>query len=135
MRGGLPVSLRIALCSGALALGTAACGTPEALPPQIYQVWRNPDPAYRDRYFELREGWVIFGTGSYTSTMYPIQGIDVERAGIRTEFNIEYLADDGALVPLRIVYTPGPPAQLQLGSRRDTWVPESAAPRPKGGSS
>jgi hypothetical protein len=47
--------------------------------------------------------------------------------GETTEISIEYRADDGETVPLNLVYMPGSPPHLRIGSRKDQWIPEKYA--------
>ena len=115
-----------ALC--ALALAGAACrGEPEVLPAELLGTWRTQNPEFRNSFFELREGWVVFGADGYTASMHPIHRVASKRSEASTEFAIEYLVDDGAALPLLLVYTPGSPPRLRVGRRPDAWVPESAA--------
>jgi len=100
---------------------------PESLPEELLQVWRTPGPRYRDRYFELREGWLVFGTGRYTSALHSIQKVTSEPATSSTRYTIEYRTRDGAVLPLEILHTPGSPAKLLLGNQPHAWIPEKHA--------
>jgi len=102
-------------------------GASEPLPDDLIQVWRNPAPGYKDRYFEIRKDWVLFGTSDFTFKMHPIERVQSERVGKTTEFTIEYRADDGEAVPVRLVYSPGSPPHLRIGIREDLWIPEKFA--------
>ena len=120
---------RIALCALVVA-ALAGCNEPERLPAALIGVWRTPNPEFRESYFELREGWVVFGADRYQITMYPIHRIESSRSGDATEYAIEYETEDGEVLPLVLVYLPGmppQPPQLQVGHRSDLWVPESQA--------
>ena len=111
-----------------LAAAAIACGGgPEPLPAELIGTWRTSNPDFRESYFELREGWVVFGADRYQISMYPIQGIESSRTGAATEYAIEYETEDGAVLPLLLVYSPGSPPTLQVGRRRDLWVPASHA--------
>lgn len=102
------------------------CGS-DPLPDDLIQVWLNPAPGYRDRYFEIREGSIVFGTGAYSLRIHSIERVRLQRVGEATEIAIEYRADDGETVPLNLVYTPGSPPRLRIGSRKDQWIPEKYA--------
>jgi hypothetical protein len=112
---------------GLLALGVIACGATETLPPELLGTWRTDNPVLRESYFELREGWVVFGADRYRASMHPIRSVASTRSGGSTEYDIEYTDEDGAFLPLHLVYTPGSPPRLRVGQRPDAWVPESAA--------
>jgi hypothetical protein len=116
---------RIALC--VLALAALACGEPERLPAELIGVWRSPNPEFRESYFELREGWVVFGADHYRISMYPIQRIQSSRTDDGTQYSIDYQTEDGAVLPLVLVYSTGQSPRLQVGRRKDLWVPESQA--------
>jgi hypothetical protein len=124
---------RIALCL--LAVATLACGEPERLPAELIGIWRTPSPGFLDSYFELRDGWVVFGADRYRISMYPIHRIESSRSGDTTEYAIEYVTEDDAILPLVLVYTPattpgstpGTPPSLKVGRRPELWFPESQA--------
>jgi hypothetical protein len=120
---------RLVVLVVASALGLAACAAspPETLPAEILTVWRTAAPGYADRFFELRDGWVVFGTGQSTNTAYPIEGIRSNTQFDGTRYTIEYRAEDGALVPLEIFYIPGRPATIRVGRQLNVWVPEANA--------
>ena len=81
---------RIALC--VLAVAALSCGgEPERLPAELIGTWRTASPDLRESYFELREGWVVFGADRYRLSMYPIHRVESSRAGGATEYAIEYL--------------------------------------------
>src|SRR5687768_9231714 len=117
---------RVALC--VLAVAALACGSePPQLPAELIGTWRTQSPDLRESYFELREGWVVFGADRYRISMHPIHSIESTRSGTATAYAIEYLTEDGAALPLQLVYSPGTPPRLQIGRRRDAWFPESKA--------
>lgn len=115
-----------ALC--ALALIAIACGAePTGVPRELLGIWRNPNPEFRESYFELREGWVLFGADRFQMSMYPVHRVESAPTAAGTEYRIEYLAEDGDALPLVLVHQPGPRTTLQVGRRPDRWVPESEA--------
>ncbi len=120
-----------ALVTGAsLLFALVGCGS-DPLPDDLIQVWRNPAQGYSDRYFEVREDLIIFGTGAHSSKMHSIERVRSQRVGETTELTIEYRADDGETVPLNLVHTPGNPPHLRIGSRKDQWIPEKYADGPQ----
>lgn len=110
-------------CAAACGIGSRS----EALPPQLLHVWRTEAPGYRDRSFELRPGWVVFGTSRYTNVIHPIESVQTKRSGSSTIVTIGYRVDDGAVLELRLEWTPGAPDLLRIGHRHDLWVPEENA--------
>ena len=114
------------VCALLLVFALAGCGS-DLLPRELIQVWRNPAPGYSDRYFEVREASITFGTGAGTQKRHFIESVQAEQVGITTELTIEYRLDDGETAPLTLVHTPGNPPYLQIGSRKDQWIPEQYA--------
>src|SRR5262245_30120367 len=117
---------RIAVCL--LALAALACGEPEKLPKELIGVWRTP--SFVESYFELREGWVVFGADRYQISMYPIHRIESHRSGDTTEYAIDYATEDDTMLHIVLVYTPATPVApptLQVGRRSELWIPESKA--------
>ncbi len=119
--------LRAIVACGALSLVLSSCGGSEPLPDELLRVWRNPAPGFQDRYFELREGTLIFGTGGESFKLHSIERVESSRVGQSTAFSIGNRSDDGETVPLKLLHTPGSPAPLQIGSRPDRWIPEKDA--------
>lgn len=102
-------------------------GPPDTLPPQLLGIWRTDAPGYRDRSFELRPGWVLFGTGGHSVAMYPVDDVHVTRAGNVTHVVVAYRTEDDALLEVALEWTPGNPDRLRIGRRHDVWVPEARA--------
>lgn len=123
------MTLRETVIGVSLLLAISGCGgdASEPLPEDLIQVWRNPAPGYEDRYFEIREQWVLFGTSDFTFKMHPIESVQSQHVDKVTKFTIEYRAADGESVPVHLVYTPGSPPHLRIGAREDLWVPEKFA--------
>lgn len=121
--------------TGAIAVLCALAGCrAEPVPAALVHLWRSAAPAYRDHPLEIREGWLVFGTGGYTSELYPIVDIDSEpgEAG-STRYAIHYRADDGARLQLRVVLTPGRPDSLRIEHLDAIWLADPASAGPKKG--
>ncbi len=121
------MNVRVIVSVAALLFSLVGCGSSDPLPEELFQVWRNPAPGYRDTYFEVRRGSIIFGTGTYTFNSHPIRGVRSRRVGKTTEFTIEYRANDGETVLVNLLHTPGSPPRLRIGARPDQWIPEKYA--------
>jgi hypothetical protein len=109
----------------------AGCREPEPVPTELIHVWRTAAPAYRDRHLEVREDLLVFGTGSYLSELYPIEGIDSEPADAgSTRYTIHYRTQDGGHLQLKVLHVPGNPASLRIDHIDDDWhaVSESVDP-------
>ena len=118
------MNIRVIGIGVSLLFTLVGCGS-DPLPGDLIQVWRNPAPGYRDRFFEIQEGWIIFGSSVDSYKAHSIEGVRLRRVGETTEIAIEYRADDGETVPLNLVHTPGSPPQLRIGSRPDQWIPDT----------
>jgi hypothetical protein len=116
-----------AFVSGVLLLSALAGCSSDPLPRELIQVWRSPAPGYSDRYFEVSEASITFGTGAGTRKRHFIESVQSEQVGNTTELTIEYRMDGGETAPLILVHTPGNPPHLQIGARKDQWVPEQYA--------
>ena len=117
----------VLVAAAALWMGCGASPPSDPLPSDLLGTWRTEAPGYRDRHFELRPEWVIFGTSRYTAAMHPIEHVRVTPDGSTTRVLIAYRTDDGALLELPLEWTPGDPQRLRIGRRRDVWVPEARA--------
>lgn len=115
------------VAAAVLWLGCGVGAPSDPLPTDLLGVWRTRAPAYRDRSFELRPEWVVFGTSKYTTDLHPIEHVRVTPAGSTTRVVIAYRTDDGAVLELPLEWTPGDPQRLRIGRRQDVWVPEARA--------
>jgi len=117
----------------ALLCALAGCRA-EPVPAALIHVWRTDAPAYRDRHLEIREDWLVFGTGGYGSELYPVVDVDSEPAeGAARRYTIHYRADDGARLELRVVLTPGKPDSLRIDHTDEIWLADPASANPKKG--
>lgn len=114
-----------------LSVLLVACHAPGPVPPELVDVWRSDAPAYRDRIFEVREGWVVFGTGEHTRSIFEIEGVDSEPgSGGRVHHTLHYWTQDGERLSVQLIYQPGDPGRsaskrpdsLRIGHRDETWV-------------
>lgn len=103
-----------------------ACGSSASLPADLLGLWQHPDPAHADRSLEIRPDRIIFGVGGGDHDAFPISSIDAEPDGAATVFTVEYRQVDGARIPLRLRFTPGPNPELRLGRREGVWRPARA---------
>jgi hypothetical protein len=70
-------------------------GLARTVPERLHGVWVTPDPAYTDRYFELGEDFVVFGTGGVHSQRFAIIGFSGVREVDGREFDTIYFGDGG----------------------------------------
>jgi hypothetical protein len=112
----------------------AGCRAPEPVPTELIHVWRTAAPAYRDRHLEVRKDLLVFGTSSYQSELYLIEGFDREPADAgSTRYTIHYRAQDGGLLQLKVLLIPGNPASLRIDHIDDDWHADTDSADPEKG--
>ena len=111
---------------GLLAAILAACGAAsDSVPQGLLQIWRTDAPAYKGKYFELRDGTLIFGTGPHAFAMHSVEHIEVTlTANGSVEYVFDYRDNDGETAQVRFVHTPGPPATIRMANRDEVWTPQ-----------
>jgi hypothetical protein len=116
----------------ALACSFALCACEpksETLPSEMLQVWRSDEPRYIGRYFELRDNWVIFGTGAALSDMHVVEHVTSEanpEGGRR--YTIQYRAEDGTVTSVQVIHHPGPRPTLKFANHDEVWTPRPISP-------
>ena len=114
-----------------LACSFAVCACEpqsEALPSEMLQVWVSDAPRYRDRHFELRDDWVIFGNGNTGSNIHMVEHVASEPnpEGGRL-YTIRYRAEDGTTTAVQVIHHPSPRATLKFVNHDEVWRPHSAS--------
>ena len=128
--GNQPVSgLLTGLLIGLLAASLGACkGVSDPVPAELLQIWTTDAPAYKGRYFELRDGTLLFGTGPHTFAMHGVEHVEATpTAPGSVEYVFDYKADDGETAQVRFVHTAGPPATIRMANHDEVWTPQSDA--------
>jgi hypothetical protein len=96
----------------------------ETLPAEMLQAWHSDAPGYEYRSFELRDDWVIFGTGLANSDMFKLEHVqsEADSAGGR-RYTIRYTTMDGESVAVEIIHRPGPHTTLKFANHNEVWTP------------
>lgn len=92
------------LFMGYLLLSHGSSGT---VPADLYGVWKTSAPKYADRFMEISEGVILFGTGKDTLESYVLDSVDIQPDGTKTLYTITYLDRDMEELRLSFYYEPG----------------------------
>lgn len=79
-----------------------------ALPNEMLGVWTTETPKYADRFFELQNDRVIFGTGKGQSDSNLVVAVEEIRQGPKWLYNIEYLGSEGQTYTFSFYYQTSP---------------------------
>lgn len=98
-------SLFLASCLAALA----ACSSrkTEPLPGDLIGVWTTDTPRYRDRYLELREDAIVFGTGGGKFETYRIVDVYSVRKGPERLYEVGYVVSERDRATISFYYANG----------------------------
>jgi hypothetical protein len=122
--------LGLALATWFLSRPSADQGT-AVLPAPLVGTWITSDPRYKDRNFQISEGFVVFKNGERADdqTAHPIQRVVTEERADTTVATISYL-EGNAPYELGLKYIPRPKPTIILSNQPEmTWRRE-AAPNP-----
>jgi hypothetical protein len=125
----LPV---LGLAAATLLLSQPAEESSEGtLPPQVTGVWTTSDPRYRDRYFEITAGYLVFKNGDRADdqTSHPIASVRTEERADTTVATISYLEAD-ATYELSLKYIPRPRPAIILSNQPEMVWRRAAVPAP-----
>ncbi len=82
-----------------LSLLVGGCALPnEDLPTEILGRWATSEPRYADRFFEIQDEMLRFGTGGDDSEMYSIARVGTEPHPRGRLFRVTYLVDGEELL-------------------------------------
>jgi hypothetical protein len=116
-----------------LGLLVACSGSSRTVPLEILGTWRSSSATHADRYLELRDRAVIFGTGKYTMEMRAVEWArsdDAEPPERGREHRVAYRNDQGEILDLRLLHDVGPPETLRFVNHKDVWTREKPAVAP-----
>jgi len=116
-----------------LGLLLACDGGSRTVPGEIAGIWRSQSPTHADRYLELRDRVVIFGTGRYTMDVRSVERVRSEEAEPPDRgrlHTVSYRSDEGEILDLAVIYEAGPPASLRFVNHTDLWTREQPVPAP-----
>lgn len=77
-----------------------------AVPASLYGTWKTSAPQYADRFLEISEGVIMFGTGGDTLESYVIDHAETRSEGEKTLYTITYLDQDMTEFRLSFYYEP-----------------------------
>lgn len=72
----------------------------------LHGIWKTDAPGYTDRFMEISEGVILFGTGSDTLESYVIEDVKTEPDGAKTLYTLTYLDKDMVESRLSFYYDP-----------------------------
>ncbi len=75
-----------------------------SLPDKLIGVWKTSEPRYSERFFELRKGIIVFGTGGDSISTYPITDVNKVVEKGKTLFTIYYANKAGQEYQLSFYY-------------------------------
>lgn len=99
---------RIALIIVMLSLNLTGCQEPlkTHIPKDLIGKWVTTDPKYEDRYLELTDHMIYFGTGGKTFDFDSIGEISMTPQGKRVLYTISYYHIEGQEFKLSILHDP-----------------------------
>ena len=116
----------VGLLAAVVLAGCGGAGDP--VPPELLQIWTTEAPAYKDRYFELRDGMLVFGTGRHTFVIHIVKGVEATRID---QSSVEYVFDyrdvDGEIAQVQFVHTTGTPPTIRMANHNEVWIPQHNA--------
>jgi hypothetical protein len=119
------------LTSVAFAIGllatTLGCqsGNGKTVPDNLLGVWKTSDPKYADRFIEIKNDLIIFGTGGENSNFHAIVDIDQSREGKFIVYTITHLNHYGQRYKLSLYYDPFNGGTIQFKNRKHIiWTKE-----------
>jgi hypothetical protein len=99
------------------------CHVEQPVPAELMGIWRTSAPAYRDRIFEVRDRWVVFGTGAHLRAIYEIEGVESHtEPGGQVRHILHYWTEEGDRLSVQLIFRPGRKDSLRIGHRNETWV-------------
>jgi hypothetical protein len=122
-----PQRVFVALSFLILFLG-CQCGKKETLPDDLIGVWKTAAPFYADRFFEIKKGEIVFGTGEGGFNTNTIIYIEAEKIrGEKTSlYTIHYKDQEGEKYTFSFHYDPEMNGVIRLKNQKQfVWTRES----------
>lgn len=79
-------------------------GNGKAIPDDLSGLWKTSDPNYTDRYFEIKDDVIIFGTGRETIELHALMDIDAILYGDVILYTISHLNHEGQYYTFSFFY-------------------------------
>lgn len=81
-------------------------GNEQTIPDGLSGVWVTSHPKYADRYFQLKDDVIIFGTGKETIELHALMNIDATPYGDIIHYTISHLNHYGQYYTFSFYYNP-----------------------------
>ena len=117
---------RIVTAMALLAI-LAACQAQKEnpVPDHLLGVWTTSAPRYADRYIEIRNDIIIFGTGGETFELHALMDITETREGESIVYTITHLNHYGQRYRLAFYYDPSTNGIIRFRNQREVaWKKE-----------
>ena len=95
----------------------------ESVPDELVGVWKTTSPRYEDRFFEISEDLVVFGTGGRTTAAHPIVSISGTLEDERLLYAISYEIAEGEEYGFFFYYDPAGSGVIRFKNQQDmAWT-------------
>jgi len=111
----------------ALFVTLAACQAQKenSVPDHLLGVWSTSAPRYADRYIEIRNDMIIFGTGGDAFELHALTDIKEAREGEAILYTITHLNHFGQSYTLSFYYEPSGDGIMRFKNQREiAWTKE-----------
>jgi hypothetical protein len=111
----------------ALFATLAACQTQKehSVPDHLLGVWSTSAPRYADRYIEIRNDMIIFGTGGDAFELHVLAELKEAREGEAILYTITHLNHFGQPYTLSFYYEPSGDGIMRFKNQREiAWTKE-----------
>jgi hypothetical protein len=117
----LGVLLAAMAVDGLLKAGLFSSG--HQVPDELVGLWGTVVPEYADRTFEITKTSVAFGTGSQSSSVYPIKKVAVDQDPMGTLYTIDYTTPDDHAAEFAFWYVRGHEDMIRFKNQRQiVWT-------------
>jgi hypothetical protein len=115
------------LCAALLVtLATCRARNENLVPEHLQGVWSTSAPGYADRYIEIRNDMIIFGTGGDTFELHALTYLTEAREGEAVVYTITHLNHFGQPYTLSFTYEPRGNGIIRFKNQRDiAWTKEN----------
>ena len=95
----------------------------ESVPDELVGVWKTTSPRYEDRFFEISEDLIVFGTGGRTTEAHPIVSIGEALEDERLLYAIAYEIAEGEEYGFFFYYDPAGSGVIRFKNQQDmAWT-------------
>ena len=95
----------------------------ESVPDELVGVWKTTSPRYQDRFFEISEDLVVFGTGGRNTEAHPIVSISEALEDERLLYAISYESAEGEESEFSFYYDPAGSGVIRFKNQQDmAWT-------------